>query len=86
MILEEKGRGKLCTHLLKVYATHAGHATHTTHITHTWVVIKARRAFLLILINPLGKVGLDVRTLKFFFREAGPILELDILFTNVKHE
>jgi hypothetical protein len=72
------------------HTTHATHAAHAAHAAHTtvWVVIQGRRlrAFLLILINPLGKVGLDVRVLNFVFHEAGPILVLEILFTKVQDE
>jgi hypothetical protein len=73
------------------HTTHTGHAAHATHATHTThaarataevVLIKGLSAFLLILINPLGKVCLDIRALNLVLRKAGPILALEILFTK----
>jgi hypothetical protein len=73
------------------HATHTAHAahaahTHTTHTTHIDAIIDGLIAVLLILINPLVKVGLDVRILCLILREAGPVFTFEILFTKIEDE
>ena len=83
--------GQKATHLLEVHASHvthashAAHASHTTHATHIEVFINGcSGTFLLILIDPLAKVGLDVGA--FYLREARPVFAFDIIFTKIKDE
>jgi hypothetical protein len=68
------------------HAAHAAHTTHATHATHIGVFIDGRcgGAFLLIFINPLAKVGLNVRA--FCLRKARPVFELELLFTKSEDE
>jgi hypothetical protein len=69
------------------HTAHAAHAAHTTHIAHIEVLIDRRPgAFLLILINPFGKIGLDVRAFYLVLREAGPVITLEVFFTKIKDE
>lgn len=69
------------------HTTHTAHAAHTTHIAHIEVLIDRRPgAFLLILINPFGKIGLDVRAFYLVLREAGPVITLEVFFTKIKDE
>lgn len=68
-------------------AHHIPHTTHTTHTAHIEVLIdRCPGAFLLILINPFGKIGLDVCVFYLFLREAGPIITLEVFFTKIKNE
>ena len=91
MVSEGNGGREDYTHFLEVHATHSTHSTHSGHAAsaatksaHTDVFFIHRRPFdfLLILINPLGKVGLDILALNLVLREAGPIIEFKILFTK----
>ena len=67
------------------HTSHTAHATHATHATHIEVFIDGGcGAFLLIFINPLAKVGLNVRA--FCLREARPVFELELLFTKSEDE
>ncbi len=69
------------------HTTHTAHAAHTTHIAHIEVLIdRCPGAFLLILINPFGKIGLDVRAFYLVLREAGPVITLEVFFTKIKDE
>jgi hypothetical protein len=69
------------------HTTHTAHAAHTTHIAHIEVLIDRRPgAFLLILVNPFGKIGLDVRAFYLVLREAGPVITLEVFFTKIKDE
>jgi hypothetical protein len=68
------------------HATHATHATHTAHTTHIEAFIDGLIAVLFVLINPLVKVGLDVRVLCLILREAGPVFTFGILFTKIEDE
>ena len=69
----------------------AGHAWNSAPHVHAaeihFVVHSSGRAgfLLLILIHPLGKVGLDVRILTLFFGETRPVLLFDVLFTKLEH-
>src|SRR6266851_1892027 len=80
-------RWRKMAHLLKVHVTtkttttESAHTTHTTHVAHIEVLIdRCPGAFLLILINPFGKIGLDVRAFYLVLREAGPVITLEVFF------
>ena len=68
------------------HAPHTAHAAHATHTTHIEVIIQGLIAVLLILINPLVKVGLDVCILRLILREAGPVVKFEIFFTKIEDE
>jgi hypothetical protein len=77
------------------HTSHASHASHTRHTPHTshaahcvfHVVVHNRLlAVLLILIDPLGEIGLDVVRLLLRFLKAGPILLSLLLLTEDQSE
>ena len=68
------------------HTTHTTHAAHATHTTHIEVFLHGLIAVLLILIDPLVKVGLDVRVLCLVLREAGPVFTFEVLFAEMEEE
>ena len=69
------------------HSTHARHATHTTHAAHVEIVLNGRLlTILLILVDPLGEVGLDKRVPDFLLGEAGPVVSLQLFFAQAERE
>jgi hypothetical protein len=71
------------------HASHARHTPHTSHAAHCVfhvVVHNGLLTVLLVLIDPLGEIGLDVVRLLLRFLKAGPILLSLLLLTEDQGE
>ena len=69
-------------------AGHAPHAPHTGHPAahHVGVVLLDGLAVLLVLVDPLGEVGLDELRADLLLRETRPVLGLGLLLAEVEDE
>jgi hypothetical protein len=64
-------------------SVHASHTFHTSHSIHV-IQVFSSSAVLLVFVNPPTEVGLQERSLEFFFCDARPVLRT--LFRFAEHQ
>ena len=67
------------------HTTHAAHAAHSRHPHTAHIEVLVKRGLvpvLLVLVDPLGEVGLDERVPDLVLCQTGPVLRLELLLAE----